>query len=141
MGKAWSRAGTSVGEGAAVSAPPPPPQPVKSGHGHESAEEAGEKAEGVTEATSQGAFTRQAGHRPDVPGSREPVFVKRTVMGSQLHLEADIEETSPDSCLSGSWEHDCALHARVISKWPCLSDCPTSPFRPVPVLAGPSTVS
>lgn len=25
MGKAWSRAGTSVGEGAAVSAPPPPP--------------------------------------------------------------------------------------------------------------------
>lgn len=90
---------------------PHPPQPVKSGHGHESAEEAGEKAEGVTEATSQGAFTRQAGHRPDVPGSREPVFVKRTVMGSQLHLEADIEETSPDSCLSGSWEHDCALHA------------------------------
>lgn len=89
---------------------------------------------------SQGAFTRQAGHRPDVPGSRELVFVKRTVMGSQLRLEADVEETSPELCLSGSWEHDCVLHARVIPKRPCLSDCPTSPFRAAPALASPSTV-
>lgn len=104
---------------------------MKRGHGHEPAEEAGDDAAEVTEATSQWAFTHQAGHRPDVPGSRELVFVKGTMMGSELRLEAEVEETSPEFCLSGSREKDCALHASLISKWPCLSDCP-------PLLSGHS---
>ena len=49
---------------------------------------------------------------------------------SELCLEAEVEETRREFCLSASREKDCALHASVISRWRCLGDCPTCPFRP-----------
>lgn len=78
-------------------------------------------------------FECQAEDRPDVPGSRELVYVERRAMGSELHLEAELS----DPCVSSSGP--APLPAGISP--PTASWSPTSLSKPSLSLAHSDVIS